>query len=178
VFVTEAQRLTDIPRLVRSVGAIAGTDSVAEKAASSVERALESLRAKYGSRRQLRVFYQIWHRPLLTVNGEHLISDIIALCGGRNVFADAPVLTPAVSLEAVLAARPQVILGGSSAMHPDDLRVQWSVVPVSALRELPARHVPADLIQRQTPRIVEGARVVCEHLESVRQSREAPIVSR
>jgi iron complex transport system substrate-binding protein len=168
VFVTEPRRLTDIARLVRTVGSLAGTESVAETAASRVERELETLRRRYGARPIVRVFYEIWHRPLLTVNGEHIISDVIALCGGLNVFARAPVLTPAVSLEAVLAARPHVILGGSSAGAPGNLERDWAHAPIGALRELPTRYVTPDLIQRQTPRIVAGARMICEQLDEIR----------
>ncbi|HYC44252.1 MAG TPA: helical backbone metal receptor [Burkholderiales bacterium] len=168
VFVTEPRRLTDIARLIRTTGVLAGTESEAERAAAALERELASLRARYGGARPVRVFYEIWHRPLLTVNGEHLISDVLALCGGVNVFAGAPVLTPSVSLEAVLAARPHVILGGSSAMRPGELESEWRAVRVAAIRTLPVRHVPPDLIQRQTTRIVQGARAVCEHLDAIR----------
>jgi iron complex transport system substrate-binding protein len=171
LFVTEAQRLTDIPRLIRMVGAIAGTQPEANSAADALERELESLRSRYGTRPRIRVFYEIWHRPLLTVNGRHIISDVIDLCGGTNVFGGAPLLTPSVSMESVLAARPDVVLGGSSAMRPEDLAAQWRAAPISALRGLPALYVPADLIQRQTPRIVEGARIVCGHLDAVRNRK-------
>jgi iron complex transport system substrate-binding protein len=171
VFVTEPRRLEDIPRLVRTIGSIAGTPREAAGTADAFDRDLQALREHYGGRRPVRVFYEIWHRPLLTVNAQHIISDVIRLCGGENVFADAPVLTPAVSLEAVLAARPELVLGGSSAMRPEDLATQWRGAPVSALRNVPVRYVPADLIQRQTPRIAEGARIVCEHLEAVRPRR-------
>jgi iron complex transport system substrate-binding protein len=170
LFVTEPRRLTDIARLVRTVGALAGTQSTAEAAASAVERELEALRRRYSARPVVRVFYEIWHRPLLTINADHIISDVIALCGGRNVFADAPLFTPAVSLEAVLAARPDVILGGSSATAPGDLALEWRSARIGALRELPTRYVPPDLIQRQTPRMVAGARVICEHLEEIRRT--------
>jgi iron complex transport system substrate-binding protein len=172
VFVTEPRRLTDIARLIRIVGALAGTQPTAEPAASALEREVDALRLRYARRPAVRVFYEIWHRPLLTVNGGHLISDVLSLCGGRNVFADAPVLTPAVSLEAVVEARPDVILGGSSVGRPGELAREWQAAPVAALRALPVRYVPPDVIQRQTPRIVEGARVICEHLEEVRQRRK------
>ena len=168
VFVTEARRLTDVPRLIRVVGMLAGRAPSAEDAARAIEGAFTELHARYASRRAVRVFYQIWQRPLLTVNGAHLISDVIAMCGGRNVFANAPVLTPAVSVEAVLAARPDIVLGGSSASSAADLAAQWRAMPIASLRELPARYIPPDLIQRQTPRIVHGARLVCEHLEAFR----------
>ena len=72
------------------------------------------------------MFYEIWHEPLMTVSGQHLISDVIALCGGVNVFAATPVLTPIVSLESVIAARPDVVLGGSSATTPEEFAAPWT----------------------------------------------------
>ena len=171
LFVTEPRQLTDIPRLVRTIGAVAGTKEAAEQSAVAFEREVERLRRRYSGEKSVRVFYEIWHRPLLTVNGRHMISDVIGLCGGRNVFADAPVLTPSVTFEAVLAAKPDVILGGSSAMRPGDLESEWAGSKVPALRGIPVRHVPADVIQRQTPRMIEGARVVCAHLDEVRQNK-------
>ncbi|MGZ8230423.1 MAG: cobalamin-binding protein [Burkholderiales bacterium] len=170
VFVTEPRRLTDIARLLRLVGVLAGTEAHAERAAAAFEARLEALRRRYGARTPVRVFYEIWHRPLLTVNGRHIISDLIELCGGSNVFADAPVLTPSVSLEAVLHARPQVILGGSSSMEPAAFASEWRHVRSAGLREVPVRHVPPDLVQRQTPRIAEGAGTVCEHIDAIRHA--------
>ena len=171
VLVTETTRLAEIAPLVREIGRAAGTSATAETAAAAFEQQLAALREAYANRRPVRVFYQIWHQPLLTVNGAHLISDVVALCGGRNVFSDAPVLTPAVSMEAVLAARPEVVLGGSSSAGPDALAAQWRAVAASALRHTPVAYVPPDLIQRQTPRVVEGARIVCEHLARVREGK-------
>jgi iron complex transport system substrate-binding protein len=169
VFVTEATRLSDIARLLRTIGELAGTGAHAASAAAAFERDLAALRQRYSRRGEIPVFYEIWHRPLLTVNGEHVISDVIALCGGRNVFYDAAVLTPAVSLEAVVAARPHLVLGGSSAVRPEDFAASWRATPVAALRELPVRYVPPDYIQRQTPRIAQGAKMVCEHIEEMRR---------
>jgi iron complex transport system substrate-binding protein len=169
VFVTEPRRLQDIARIVRAVGELAGTPDVADASAGRFEAELEMLRAKYGGRTPVRVFYQIWHRPLLTVNGAHAISDVIALCGGVNVFADVTVLTPSVSLEAVVQARPQLILGGGSAMAKDDLAAEWQRARAPALRAIAVRYIPPDLIQRQTPRLAEGAKLVCEHIDEVRR---------
>ncbi len=172
VFVTEPRRLTDVARILRLVGTLAGTHDIAEASAARFEAELAVLRATYGGRAPVRVFYEIWHRPLLTMNGAHVISDVIALCGGVNVFSDVPVLTPSVSLEAVLQARPQVILGGSSAMEQGDLASEWARSRPAALRAIPVRHVPPDLIQRQTPRLAQGARRVCEHIDDVRTKIE------
>jgi iron complex transport system substrate-binding protein len=172
VFAVEPARLADVPRVLRVIGALAGTEAEAERAAAAFEAEVSALRARYGARPRVSVFYEIWDEPLLTVNGEHIISDVIRLCGGRNVFADAPLLTPAVSPESLLAADPDVIIASvSSGAHAAARR----------LRKLPSLRaaaggrvftVPADFIQRATPRIIEGARQVCEALEHARRAPE------
>jgi iron complex transport system substrate-binding protein len=169
-FVSEPARLSDIPRLLKAIGALAGTQHAAGAAASEFEREIGVLRARYANARRVRVFYLIWHKPLLTVNGAHMISDVIALCGGVNVFADVAQLTPNVSLEAVIAAKPEVVLGGASADGDTEFAERWRTSAVPPLSGLPTRYIKPDHIQRQTPRIVEGAKAVCSATEAVRRS--------
>jgi iron complex transport system substrate-binding protein len=171
-FVSEPARMADIARVLRTIGALGGTAAEAGKAAESFEREIAALRTRHSKAAGVRVFYQIWHKPLLTVNGAHIISDVIALCGGQNVFSDAAQLTPNVSLEAVIAAKPEVILGGGSAGGEQGFVGQWRESVVESLRRLPVRYINPDHIQRQTPRILEGARAVCAALEQVRTSRK------
>ena len=172
VFVTEPARLTDIPRLLRAIGTLTGTVPAAEQVVDKYNNKINELQNSYGRHLPLRVFYEIWHRPLLTVNGRHIISDVLALCGGRNVFGSVARLTPVVSSEAVLAAQPEVILGGGSAGGEDEFVAQWRTSRIGALRTLPAYYIAPDTIQRPTPRIIEGAQAVCEALEKVRVSRQ------
>ena len=105
----------------------------------------------------------------MTVNGQHIISAVLTLCGGSNVFAKLAQLAPTVDVEAVLKAQPQAILGsGSDATRPawlDDWR-RWPRIPAAARGNL--FNIPPDLIQRHTPRLLEGARLVCEALEKAR----------
>lgn len=171
VFVSELARLSDIPRLLRAIGTFAGTTPAAERAAAAFEQEMRSLRARFGSAPKVRVFYEVWHRPLITVNGAHMISDVIVLCGGENVFASVSLLTPSVSLEAVAAARPDVILGGIRPGRDENFAREWREAPIAVLRALPVFYVDPDHLQRQSPRILDGARAVCAHLEQVRTSR-------
>ncbi|HKA45353.1 MAG TPA: cobalamin-binding protein [Burkholderiales bacterium] len=178
VLVTEPRRLPDIGRALRMIGALAGTLSEAERAAGEFERGIEQLRERYAKAPTVRVFYQIWHKPLLTVNGAHMISDVITLCGGENVFSDLSQLTPAVSPEALIAAKPEVILGGGSADGAREFAERWRASALAPLRELPAQYINPDVIQRQTPRILDGARAVCAALERVRNGRKFPAPAR
>lgn len=170
VFVTEPRRLADIPRLLRVVGRLAGTEDAAEQEARRFEQTLAELARRYGKGRPVTVFYQIWHQPLMTVNAEHMIADVIRLCGGRNVFESSPALTPVLSAESLLAADPEVIIASVSALPAQaEVRRFWSGLP--SLRAVWRAHlefIHPDMIQRQTPRILEGAKQVCEALEKAR----------
>jgi len=171
-YVSEPRRLADIPLQLRAIGALAGTAADAKKAAAGFEREVDELRKHHAPARKVRVFYEIWRKPLMTVSGAHLISDVIALCGGENVFADVLQLTPTISLEAVIAARPEAILGGGSAGGAKEFIAQWRAAAPQPLRDVPAYYVHPDRIQQATPRIVDGARSVCSALEEVRNSRQ------
>lgn len=171
VLVTEPARLADVARLLRAIGAAAGTSGEAERAAAAFEREIAALAARYATAAPVRVFYAIWQQPLITVNGAHIISDVLRLCGGENVFARAPLLTPSVSLEALAAARPEAILGGSREGGQEAFAREWRSVPLPALAHLPAFYVDPDLVQRQTPRLLQGARRICAHLDTVRRAR-------
>lgn len=172
VFVAEPATLAAIPRLLRTLGALADTGAAAARAAADFEAAMDALSARYGARENVRVFYEIWHNPLMTVNGRHMIGDVIRRCGGSNIFADVPTLAPLVSLESVIARRPEVVIGGSSATTPAEFAGQWrKYAGYAGLRGLHAFYVDPDYIQRQTPRVLRGAQIVCEHLEKVRAAR-------
>lgn len=173
VFVIEASRLKDIPRILRVIGKLAGTSTQAELAASAYESALQQIRRDYaGSQKEkVSVFQLIWHQPLMTVNGNHMISDIIALCGGVNVFAAMPSLTPVISAESLLAADPQaIIVSVSLESAAAEMRQWWQ--QFSHIRAVKNKHlflVNPDLLHRQTPRVLQAAKSVCEQMETARK---------
>ena len=169
VFVTEIERLPDIARVLRVIGTLAGSE-IGTKAAQNFAWEIDALRDRYSMLRPVRVFYEIWPRPLLTVNGAHIISDVIALCGGRNAFAHLPVLTPSVSEEAVIVAAPDLVAGGDSASGARAFEARWENHSIKQMRHIPRRHVAPDEIQRATPRIISGARTVCRHLDAARSA--------
>lgn len=175
LFLTEPGRLEDIPRLIRRLGELSGTGQVADKAAAGLLRDLAGLRQHYTGRRPVRVFYEIWHDPLITVSRADMINDVIELCGGRNIFASVAGLTPAISTEAVLAADPEVIISGSmrhAGNKPGAMAEGWKRYPrLEAVRKNRVFQIDADLIHRATPRTVDGAKQMCERIDQVRSKR-------
>lgn len=170
VFVAEFARLEDIARGIEAIAMLAGTQLAGVRARDAYNAGLQALRARRYSGAPVRVFYEIWPRPLMTVNDAHIISDVLALCGGVNIFGMQRPLTPEVSREALLAARPEVALGGSSAETAAGFAARWAGLP-PPLDAIPAHHIAPDLIQRPTPRLLEGARLICAHLDTVRAAR-------
>ena len=169
VFVSEPRKLADIPRSIRLLGKLAGTETSSEAQALRIESEISTLRNQYRKAEQLSVLYQIWNDPLQTLNGDHLISQVIALCGGRNVFWDTKNLAPKISIESVLLRNPDVIIAsGMSQARPEWLD-DWREYPsLTAVKNNALFFVDPDHIQRPTARVLLGARSLCDKLDSVR----------
>ena len=166
VFVTEVRTLADIPRVVRLVGALGGSGAVAEERAGKFEEEIAILRSLHAGERRVAVFLEIWHRPMLTVNGAHLIGDALGLCGGRNVFAAAKTLTPLVSREQILDARPEAIV--TSGFGSEGLPAWKGFELVPAVRNRRIYAIDPDWLHAQGPHVLEGVRALCERLELAR----------
>lgn len=172
VYESEPRQLADIPRALTAFGRLAGTEAIANAAAAEFRARRAALAQRYADRPQVRVFYQIWKQPLMSVNGEHLISHVIRLCGGKNVFANLSTLVPRLSIEAVLARNPEVIVASGMGEERPEWLDDWRAWPaLTAVRRGNLFHVPPDLIQRHSPRVLDGAERLCEQLELARQRR-------
>jgi len=173
VFQTEPRHLNDVADLLERLGKLAGTEVLAGKTAEDYRRQLTRLRARYSGRPVVPVFYQILDSSLLTVSRRHLINDVIQLCGGRNVYADAPGLTPRVDVESMVQRNPEVILASGYKPLWPEWRDRWRTWPmIIAVAQDNLFLIPPDLIHRHSPRILEGAERVCAVLEQARAKRK------
>ena len=169
VYVSEPRKLSDVPRSIRALGILAGTEIASEQEARRIEGVFAELFEQYSGRRQLSVLYQIWNEPLQTLNGQHLISQVIRLCGGKNIFADAKTLAPRINLESVLERNPDVIVASGMSHERPEWLDEWQAYPsLAAVENKALFFVEPDHIQRPTARILLGARDLCEQLDSVR----------
>jgi iron complex transport system substrate-binding protein len=169
VYVSELRQLSDVPKSIRNLSQLAGTPAIGEAEASRIETELNALQRRYGEKRSLSVLYQIWNDPLQTVNGEHLISEIIALCGGHNVFGDASSLAPRVSIESVLLRDPDAIVASGMGEARPEWLDQWRAYPsLTAVADEALFFVNPDHLQRPSARIVLGAQSLCQQLDQIR----------
>ena len=169
---SDPRQLEEIATSLERLGALAGSEETAEAEAARFRDAVAELEAEYAGRDPVRVFYQIWPDPVMTVNDEQIISESIRICGGENVFGDLGSLTPRLDAESVLEADPEAIVAGGMGEADDAWLDEWrryDVLEATAKDNL--FFVQPSTIQRPTPRILEGTRALCDKLEQARRNR-------
>jgi iron complex transport system substrate-binding protein len=172
VYDQQTPRLAQLADSVRRLGVLAGTQAAAESTARSIEAQLAALHREYGGSRasgpQPSVLLEVWNRPIYTVGGRQLMSDALTLCGVHNVFADLSEPGPAVSLEAVIARDPDIIIAagppGESAAWLDDWRRLGSL---SAVRHGRLLAFEDQGLSRLGPSVLEATAALCRALANL-----------
>lgn len=168
--ITEPRQLEDVASVMEQLGMLTGVGHRARQRADHYRQQLQQLRVQFHQQQPVSVFYQVWNRPLITINREQIISHVVELCGGVNVFAELNSLSPQISVEAVLERDPQVII----ASGMDESRPEWldewnRYRSLQAVVKRNLYHVPPDILQRHGPRLVEGAEQLCKALQKARE---------
>jgi iron complex transport system substrate-binding protein len=169
VFESEPRDFETVATSLERLALLAGTSAFGQQAASQFRSRLGQLASTYSQRPTVTVFYQVWRDPLMTLNDVHIVSSVIRLCGGQNIFGKLPPLVPTVSVEALMQADPEVILAGASA---DDPKYDWRRFGrLKAVMRGNLFTLNSDQMTRAAPRILDGAEALCRHLESARVKR-------
>lgn len=171
IFYSEPKKLDDVATSLTRLGQLLGTDAAAQAAARDYRQKIAKLAGSYAQRPPVRVFYQIWEKPLFTLNGEHIVSDVLRVCGGRNIFAGLKVTAPSVSTEAVLQENPEAIIGGEQHDGQAGITLWKSYKGLQAVQRDNLFMLDSELLVRAAPRIADGVAVLCEKLETARKRR-------
>ncbi len=171
LFHSEPHTLEGIADSMLRLGQLMGTENVAQPAAAEISRQFAALARQYANRPPVRMFYQVWDKPLYTLNGSSIVSDAMRLCGGVNIFADQKVTAPVVSTEAVLQADPEAIFGTSEKNY-GGVNLWRPYATMKAVRNDNLYTLNGELLNRAGPRMVAGTTALCEKLELARQHRK------
>jgi iron complex transport system substrate-binding protein len=167
---SEPRTLPAIADSLERLGQLMGTESVAQPAAAELRQRLALLARQYTNRPKVRLFYQVWDKPLYTLNGTHIVSDAIRLCGGENIFASMKVTAPVVSVEGVLQQDPEAIFG-SSEKNYGGVNLWRQYPSMRAVRSDNLFTLDGELLNRAGPRMIAGTAALCEKLDVARQRR-------
>jgi len=170
LFHNKPHKLEDIPDGVVKLGQLMGTETAAAPAAAELRQQLAGLRSRYGNRPVVRAFYQVWDQPLYTLNGEHIVSEALRLCGGENIFAGLPTMAPVVSVEGVLQKNPEAIFATAEKNY-GGVNMWKPYGTLLAVRNGNLFTIDGNLLNRSGPRMIAGAAMLCEKLELARRHR-------
>lgn len=164
---SEPAGLEEIATSLERIGQLAGTDEQAGMAALAYRERLTALREQYAGRPPLRLFYQIWHQPLMTLGGRHWLNDALRLCGAVNVFGERPEQVLTLEVEAVLARDPELLLVTGTEEAALDLWRAWPSLDAVARGRL--YRLPAERLHRPTPRILDEVETLCRQIDAARR---------
>ncbi|OGK95321.1 MAG: hypothetical protein A2W08_14020 [Candidatus Rokubacteria bacterium RBG_16_73_20] len=162
VWVTYPRTVAEGLGMIRELGALTGAAARADELLAELEPLLARVGAECARRPPVPVFYPIWREPYMTIGADTYIHDVLAVCGGRNVFGDRAERYPSVTLEEVAARRPEVIL------LPDE-PFRFRAAHVADFAAVGARRI--ELVDGKRfswygPRIAEALRMIPALLEA------------
>jgi iron complex transport system substrate-binding protein len=170
LFHSEPTKLEGIADNVVRLGQLMGTETLANAAAEDIRQQFAAMTRQYAKRPPVRLFYQVWDKPLYTLSNKSIVSDAIRLCGGVNIFGDLKVTAPVVSVEAVLQENPEAIFGTSEKDY-GSVNL-WKPYPnMLAVKNNNLFRLDGELLNRAGPRMVAGTKALCEKIEEARQHR-------
>ena len=172
VLTLDPKTVDEILEAINLIGRFTGKTEAASQLTTEMKNRIKAVTDKTSAlpeTQRLRVFYLLWHDPLMTVSSETRIHELIEKAGGTNIAQDLEGGYPTMSLEAVIMANPQVIIAGSGHGTGENLPFQFALTE-SRLAEVDARQnarvyeIDADLTSRPAPRIVDGLEKLAEFI--------------
>ena len=171
VYVDDPRKIQDIADAIEDYGRMIDNMEDSIEVAKEFRIRYRKIRKRYSEQTKLRGFYQVWNKPLITINGQHLISDVMRICGIDNMFEYMESLAPRIDIEAVIEKDPQIIVAsGMGEARPewlDDWR-KWK--NVQAVKYDNLFFIPPAIIQRHAPRILDAAEQLCDQAETARKN--------
>ena len=168
----EITRPEEIADAVENISRAAGTQSIGQPVARQLRSKLADLRHQNADKPPVGFFYQIAPRPLYTINGRHIISRSLEVCGGVNIFSELPTLAPQISRESVIVANPRTMIAPEISGDPPALAIWQDWPRLQAVQNKTMLYLPADEISQATPRLLDSIDLACKLLDQVRNTTQ------
>jgi len=162
VFISNPKNLDNIANEMKRLGEITNTQQRAKKVTDEYLKDLKDLREKFKSLPRKKAFFQIWHSPLITANGDSWIQNLMDVCQFDNPFAEHQVPYPTVNKEQVLMHNPDIIIISEKSDNSVQLTT-WNALPmINAVKNKKVFNINPDHLHRFTKRVLIGVEQLCE----------------
>ena len=163
-YISKGESIASVENEILEVGKITGHEKEAKKVVDDMQKKLDKVAKKAGS--PVKVYYEVWNAPYMSVGSTSFIDDVIAKAGGENIFHELSDAYPMVSEEAIISREPTVILVPSStglAASAVGLRNGWADIP--AVKNARVYVVDDNVYTRPGPRIADVVLELAELLK-------------
>lgn len=159
VFVLAATTVEDILRHLQTLGRMLDRSVAANDVAMTLRQQIAAIKARIQGVPPVRVLYVLNSQPLITVGPGSFIDQLIGMAGGANVAAQSSTPYPRLSMEIVLQQDPEVLvfpIGKAEGVSESEQQAwrQWPTM--TAVKQGRLHQIPADLLNRPGPRIVQA----------------------
>ena len=171
LYLDEPSTMQEVATAVRNIGVLTGKQDIAEPVVKQYLDELAILRQSQVGKTPLKIFYQVWHDPIYTINGKQIISDVLSLCGGKNIYAGEKIKAPIITIESLIERNPDVIITGTNHQSGVEPLLRWQQWPtMTAVKTNNLFTVNADIVSRHTIRLIQGAQSVCKKFDIARNN--------
>ncbi|NPA72998.1 MAG: cobalamin-binding protein [Gammaproteobacteria bacterium] len=171
---SDVSQLEDIPNEIAYLGSLTHTQKQADKVANQLRHEISALRKQYQNTTPVSGFYEIWHQPLITMNGKQFISQALNVCGATNIFADLASLTAEVGLESLFKRNPQMLLLGGKPEFQKDWMAYWQqYTSLKAVKHKQIYALNSSHLQRPSARMIYALKGLCQTVDKARQHYQA-----
>ena len=169
VFALDAKTLDEVLAAITLVGKITAKEKEAAQLLTEMQTRIKAVTDKTGKlpqEQRPRVFYAVWHDPLMTSGSGTIHDELIRKAGGLNI-AQALTDYADISLEIVIEANPEIMIASVSHGSSEGQTFQF-LKTESRLRDTDARknnriyETDGNLVSRDGPRLVDGLELFAE----------------
>lgn len=155
---------------IERIGRLFGTQGQARRAAETYREEIRNEVEKNLNKQKVTVFHQVDEYPLYTSGHGHIIDQAITACGGVNIFSDLSAIPPPVSVEAVIARKPALIVATVKDLAARKrINQSWSKLSfLPAVANKQVKFVDPDLLTRPSPRFALGLKALCLVIDQAR----------
>ena len=168
VYVSMPDDFRGIAKNLLDIAALTGRPALGQRTASRFLDEIDDIAARYADAPPVETLYLLWHVPPMTINGEHWISEALALCNGNNVFADAAMGVVRINRESLQLLRVDVLV---HSLREYESRPKALSALLGLPDNLPVSYIEDDLMQRPSLRIAHSIDKLCRIVHSPRAAR-------
>ena len=171
IIYSNPSKIDNVASELRQFGHVLNKQALAEQAATNFEITLATIRQQYANKKPIKVFYQLWSQPMMTINKNTWIHQLVEICQGNNVFANSTSDYPQISIENVVVAKPELIIIADEKSKTIQPLIQWQKWPeIPAVKANAFIHVNADLLHRFSTRMLSGLDDMCSKIDNTRSA--------